>query len=59
MSAVQRKGILYMIKKLTALLLCAAVILSAGASAFAMERSIQPLSDTGSIDNAGRSAELV
>ena len=48
-----------MIKKLTALLLCVAVVLSAGVSAFAMERSIQPLNDNGSIDNTGRSAELV
>ena len=48
-----------MIKKLTALLLCALLVLSAGLPAFAMERSIQPLNDVSSVDNSGRSLELI
>jgi outer membrane protein assembly factor BamB len=48
-----------MIKKLTAFFLCALLVVSAALPAFAMERSIQPLSDAVSIDNAGRSVELL
>ena len=48
-----------MIKKLTAFMLCVLLVLSAALPAFAKERSIQPLSDAVSIDNSGRSAELL
>ncbi|MBQ3931357.1 MAG: hypothetical protein II725_03645 [Firmicutes bacterium] len=48
-----------MIKKLTAFFLCALLVVSAALPAFAMERSIQPLSDAVSIDNEGRSVELL
>ena len=47
-----------MIKKLTAFFLCALLVLCSAAPALAMERSIQPLGDAVSIDNAGRSVEL-
>ena len=46
-------------KKLTAFFLCALLIASAALPVFATERSIEPLSDAVSIDNAGRSAELL
>lgn len=46
-----------MIRKTAVLILCALLILSPAASAFGLEKSIQPISDTGNIDNRGRSVE--
>ena len=46
-------------QKLSALFLCAALVLSAVAPAFGLDKSIQPISSGTTIDNAGPSAEII